>query len=148
MNTIFEANTITISSTMRKGIPAIDGVLFCNLKDAVLGPKYELSLVFVGTSKIRTLNRIYRNKDYATDILSFSLDADLIDFKHKTGEIFINPQKAKIKAKEFGRDFKNYIQFLFVHGLHHLAGHEHETNDADAEKMEKAEAKVRKKFGI
>ncbi len=69
------------------------------------------------------------------------------DLKYGTGEIFIYPEKARSKAKEFGRSFENYIQFLFIHGMMHLKGHDHE-DDETAEKMEKSEKLVRKAFGI
>jgi probable rRNA maturation factor len=108
---------------------------FSDMKEAVLGTDYTLSLVFVGTTTARKLNKQYRDKDYATDILSFPLDS-------KNGEIFINPDKAKIKAKEFGRSYTNYLAFLFIHGLHHLKGMDHGST------MEKAEEKIRKIFSI
>lgn len=108
---------------------------FSDMKKVVLGEDYTLSLVFVGTTTARKLNKQYRDKDYATDILSFPLDS-------KNGEIFINPDKAKIKAKEFGRSYINYLAFLFIHGLHHLKGMDHGST------MEKAEEKIRKIFSI
>ena len=113
----------------------IPNLPFSVFKDAVLGKDYNLSLVFVGSTTAKKLNKTYRDKDYATDILSFPLDK-------KNGEIFINPQKAKIKAKEFNREYSNYIAFLFIHGLHHLKGMDHGST------MERAEEKIRKMFSI
>ncbi len=139
MRTLFETPSFSISTTVGKNTPKIDGVFFCNIKEKVLGKGYELSLVFVGANRMRTLNNKHRNKDYATDILSFGLVGG--------GEIFINPDKARSKAKEFGRSFENYIQFLFVHGLVHLKGYDHD-DDVGAEKMEKVEVKIRKVFNI
>jgi probable rRNA maturation factor len=66
---------------------------------------------------------------------------------HGAGEIFINPEKARSNAKEFDRSFENYLKFLFVHGLMHLKGHDHE-DDMHAEEMEKEEEKIRKAFKI
>ncbi len=167
MRTLFETDSFSISTTLAKNAkstPKIDGVFFRDIKEKVLGKGYELSLVFVGADRMRALNRQHRGKDYATDILSFDLDEHECDHDHEheehgvfiktaaelkygTGEILINPEKARAKAKEFDRTFDNYIQFLFVHGLMHLKGHDHE-DDAGAKKMEAAEKKTLKEFAI
>ncbi len=105
------------------------------MKDAVLGKKYNLSLVFIGNTLSRRLNRSYRNKDYPTNILSFPLEKD-------EGEIFINLAVAEKQAPLFGRNLKNFVAFLFIHGLVHLKGFEH------GSKMESEEKRYRKKFEI
>src|SRR5436190_735362 len=84
---------------------------------------------------LRKLNRSYRRKDCVTDILSFALDK-------KRGEIFINSKEAEKESKKFGREFENFLSFLFIHGLVHLKGFEH------GSRMETQETKFRKKFGI
>lgn len=131
------SNTLAISSTLisTKNTPKIDGVFFHKIKNTVLGKDYELSLVFIGKKRMRALNKQHRQKDSNTDILSFSVDEDC-------GEIFINPEKTRTKAKEFERTFSNYLHFLFIHGLFHLKGLDH------GDKMESEEARVRKIFGI
>ncbi len=134
MRIVAEYNSFTISSTV-KSTPKISGGLFTSIKEKVVGKNYELSLVFVGTKRARKLNLEHRQKDYATDILSFTLDKD-------AGEIIINPDKAKKKAKEFGRSFENYLLFLFIHGLFHLKGFDH------GSRMEAEEAKIRRLFKI
>lgn len=113
----------------------VDGALFCKIKEAVLGKKYELSVVFVGEAKIRKLNKEYRGKDYVTDILSFPVS-------ETSGEIFICEKKSNQKSKLYNRDPKNFIYFLFIHGLVHLKGFDH------GDIMEVEEQKFRKKFGI
>jgi probable rRNA maturation factor len=117
---------------------------FADIKNAVLGEDYELSLVIVSKAAIRKLNKAYREKDYPTDILSFGLGKT-------SGEIFINLDVAFKKAKEFGRNTeggersrtnKDYLGFLFIHGLYHLKGYDH------GKKMEKLEQDMCKKFGF
>ncbi|MDE1874846.1 MAG: rRNA maturation RNase YbeY [Patescibacteria group bacterium] len=110
-------------------------VPFARIKDAALGPEYDLSLVFVGDAEARRLNIEHRGKDYIPNILSFELGPD-------AGEIFINPGEAKRQAKKFGRTPTNMIAFLYIHGLCHLKGMEHGAT------MERTEARLRKKFGI
>jgi probable rRNA maturation factor len=108
---------------------------FETIKKNVLGSKYELSFVFVGPKKIQELNRIYRQIDKPTDILSFPLSKN-------SGEIFICKSEAKKMMSEFGRSYENFIAFLFIHGLVHLKGYDH------GAEMEKVEEKFRKKFGV
>ena len=108
---------------------------FLRMKNAVLGKKYELSVAVVDSNKIRELNRRWRDKDMATDILSFPLS-------ETEGEIYINPAFARIEAKKFDRSYDNFVLFLFIHGLVHLKGYDHGVI------MESIEKKFRKKFKI
>jgi probable rRNA maturation factor len=105
------------------------------IKKAVLGNKYELSLVFTTPGKIRKLNKIYRNINKTTDILSFPLSKT-------SGEIFICKSEAKKEMVKFGRSYDNFLTFLFIHGLVHLKGFDH------GSKMEKVEEKFRRKFDV
>ncbi len=68
---------------------------FNSIRESVLGKKYDLSFAFVGPKKMRELNRVYRGKDYATDILSFELEKN-------AGEIFICKTAARPKSRDFG----------------------------------------------
>lgn len=113
----------------------IPPLAFLRIKEAILGKKYELSVAIVGTSKIRQLNKRWRDKDKPTDVLSFPLS-------ETEGEIYINPTVAKKEAKKFDRSYDNFILFLFIHGLVHLKGYEHGVI------MESVEKKFRKRFGI
>jgi probable rRNA maturation factor len=91
------------------------------------------SLVFCSDFIIRSLNRRYRKIDRATDVLSFSIgDPDLL------GEIYISVARAAVQARRFGSPFDEEILRLFIHGLHHLLGYDHE-NRADREIMEEKE---------
>ena len=139
MKVIFDKDNFMISST-QKSTPKNDWVLFDTIKNKVLGNTYELSLTFIGSKRMRNLNRTHREKDYATDVLSFPLD-DLGE-KSQMGEVFINLEVANKKSKDFDRTPKNYLVFLFIHSLFHLKGYDH------GDKMEKKEEEVRKFFGI
>lgn len=103
------------------------------IKEGILGKKYFLSLVFVGPTKTRELNNLYRKKDYATNILSFPLDKN-------NGEIFINLTKAESEKKKFAENSTEHLRHLFIHGLLHLKGFTH------GSKMESEEKKFLKKY--
>ena len=94
-----------------------------------------MSLVFVGVKRSRKLNMAYRGKDKATDILSFPIS-------NNEGEIFINPDSLKVKARLHNRNEKNYFYFLFIHGLVHLKGFAHGSRMESEEKKYRAIWKI------
>lgn len=122
----------SINKTLKGKPPRLP---FLKIKEFVLGKEYDLSLVFIGSKKSKTLNKKYRGKDKPANILSFPID--------KTeGEIFIDLHEAKKTSKNFNRKYENFVAFLFIHGLFHLKGYSH------GSKMEHEELKTRKRFKI
>ncbi len=97
------------------------------MKETVLGKKYDLSLVFIGETRSRTLTTQYRKKDKVSNVLSFPIDA-------QTGEIFITPEVARREAALFGKTPQKHIGFLFIHGLLHLKGYHHGSRMENKEK--------------
>lgn len=122
----------SITNKTKSTLPSVP---FARIKNKALGEDYSLSLVFVGETTSRNLNYKYRGKNKPTNILSFSLNK-------KSGEIFITPAVVKKQTKEFNRNFKNMLGFLFIHGLMHLKGFDHGST------MERAEEKLRREFNI
>lgn len=87
-------------------------------------------------AELRRLNRQFRRKDYATDVLSFP---------GETGEIAISFDRAAEQAAEMGHSVDDELRILMLHGLLHLAGMDHET---DSGAMAEAEGRWRKKLGL
>lgn len=87
-----------------------------------------VSLALVGDNEIRKINKQYRRKDRATDVLSFNGENDYL------GEILIDYAQIKRQAKEFGRTRDEELVFILVHGLLHLIGYNDET-EKDRKKM-------------
>jgi probable rRNA maturation factor len=123
--------TLSITSTVKK-YPTHD---YQSIKNTILGKKYNLSLVFIGTQKAANLNEQYRKKTYSPNVLSFPLD-------EHTGEIFICPRVAQTQAAKYNLSTDGYVGFLFIHGLLHLKGHDH------SDTMDKQEQKYLKLFNI
>jgi len=122
-------------SIINKTKSTLPRVPFASIKNRALGKNYSLSLVFIGEARSKNLNKTYREKNKPTNILSFPLD-------NKSGEIFITPSVAKKQNRKFGRNYENFIAFLFIHGIMHLKGMEH------GSKMERAEEKLRMLFRV
>lgn len=107
----------------------------------------DATIVFVSDAAIRKLNRQFRGKDYATDVLSFPSQTESFETDAGTnlGEIVISLDRALAQGKENGLTVTNETQQLILHGLLHLCGHDHETDDGE---MNRLELKSRKKLGI
>jgi probable rRNA maturation factor len=108
---------------------------FVDMKNAILGKKYDLSLVVVGNVGSQKLNRLYRSKNKPTNVLSFSLSKN-------SGEIFLNLTAARREATFYDLRFTNFVGYLFIHACLHLKGREH------GSRMEQAESKFLRKFGF
>ncbi len=96
---------------------------------------YEVSLSLVSDAEQRTLNKEYRGIDRSTDVLSFayheSEDCPLpVD---DIGSITISTAIAKKQAREFNHPFEREVAFLFIHGLLHLFGYDHQTSEEASE---------------
>lgn len=97
----------------------------------------EVDITIVDDEEIHILNREYRNVDRATDVLSFALDEgeedepELIDGpeEHLLGDIIISAETAKRQGEEFGHGLEREIVYLAVHGLLHLLGYDHMTDE-------------------
>lgn len=95
----------------------------------------EVELLIVDGQSIQELNREHRGKDTPTDVLSFPID----NFPHSPlGSIVINHELADEKAKELGHGIEEEIALLFIHGLLHLLGFDHEVDSGEMRAKEEA----------
>jgi probable rRNA maturation factor len=102
----------------------------------------EIELVIVDNKTMQTINFEQRGIDKTTDVLSFPLE----DFPHfPLGSIVINSDLATMKAKELGHDFKDEITLMFIHGLLHVKGYDHECDNGE---MRKEEEKLINEFNL
>lgn len=109
------------------------------------------SLSFVSPETIRNLNREYREKDEVTDILTFRLDdgesfPGLPEEEKELGDIFICLERMKENAAEFGSSDAEELARLCLHGLMHLVGYDHKTNDFSTEEMLILQEKILSKY--
>lgn len=100
------------------------------------------TIAFVSDKTIRQLNRQFRDVDKATDVLSFPADDS---DKLNLGDIAISVDTAARQAKENGLTFDEEVAQLILHGLLHLSGYDHETDNGE---MNRLELKLRRRLGI
>lgn len=96
--------------------------------------KAELSIVLVSDAQIKRLNKLYRNKDKPTDVLSFPLGEKVEDWLI-LGDIVISVDTAKRQAQELGHSLEEELKRLLVHGLVHLLGYDHELGGEEEKKF-------------
>lgn len=108
----------------------------------VINPVFNI--IIVDEDKIREINKVYRNKDSVTDVISFAFeekDNEIYKEFRFLGEIYICAKRAKEQAEEYDHPFKREICYLTVHGLLHLLGYDH-MNESDKKVMRDMEEKV------
>ncbi|HRI03762.1 MAG TPA: rRNA maturation RNase YbeY [Pyrinomonadaceae bacterium] len=118
------------------------------------------TVAFIGDGRMKQLNELFRNKNTTTDVLSFPNEPD--DFAGSTdfsrqpaeggtpnavflGDIVISAEQAQKQAAENGLSLDAEIKQLILHGLLHLCGHDHETDNGE---MNTRELDLRNKLGI
>lgn len=102
-----------------------------------LSGQTEVDITIVDDEEIHMLNRDYRNVDRPTDVLSFALDEESEEEpevvggpeEHLLGDIIISAETAARQAEEFGHGLEREIVYLAVHGLLHLLGYDHMTDE-------------------
>ena len=109
---------IDIKTTLHRSPSGVRRLPFEHMKCKALGGAYELSVVVCGDTLARTMNKKYRSKTYAANVLSFPLSK-------REGEIFLNVRAAEREAVTYGVRLQSRLALLFVHGLLHLKGLRH-----------------------
>ena len=134
----------------RRGIPS--AASFRRWAEAALaGARHrkpaELSIRIVGTREGRALNHRYRDRDYATNVLSFPVELPRGVASPLLGDIVICAPVVAREAREQGKSVRDHYAHLTVHGVLHLLGFDHQ-DDKDAGRMEALETRVLARLGI
>jgi probable rRNA maturation factor len=118
-------------------------------------PRLLASVLFTSDAEVHTLNREWRERDKPTNVLSFpmldreELEALALDGPPEMlGDIALAYETCAREAGEKGVTLEAHAMHLIVHGLLHLAGHDHVESDEQAEAMERLETAILAKLGI
>ena len=109
--------------------------------DAIGRSGSSATIAFVSEKTIRKLNRQFRGVHKSTDVLSFPSG----DQHPNLGDVAISVDTAAIQARENGLTFEEEVAQLILHGLLHLCGYDHETDNGE---MNRLELRIRRKLGI
>jgi len=130
-------------------------VIYQVLDELKIQAKLEVSVLLTNNAEIHALNLEYRDKDKPTNVLSFpNLSEEELRFLHKEqaylimlGELFLAFETLLEEAKEEKKTFLDHFNHLTVHGMLHLLGYDHESDDEE-ECMQEKEVKVLKSLNV
>lgn len=150
MDITFQDEDVFLSKRLKQQLKQL--VLFCLAKEGV-PEQAELSVNIVNDRTIQQLNNNYRQVNEPTDVLAFpmhdyetyeKLDTDL---PFLLGDLIISIDRAKEQAKDYGHSLERELGFLIVHGLLHLLGYDHLTDEDEAIMFSRQE-KLLQDFGL
>jgi probable rRNA maturation factor len=113
---------------------------FAKRAHAAVRLRNTVTILISSNEKLQALNRSFRGKDKATDVLSFPSASET-----HSGDIAISAQIAAENAEAYGHSTVEEVKILILHGMLHLAGHDHEK---DKGQMARLESKLRKDLGL
>lgn len=135
--------------TVRKGVPL--SASFATWVKAALRRRHEgrqqVNIVLFAENEARAVNRKYRGKDHATNVLSFAYEPMSGESTGLLGDLVICPAIVAREAAQQGKRARDHFAHLTVHGTLHLLGHDHE-KAADATRMEALERGILADLGI
>lgn len=133
MKVVIEVNNLTAVRIRKNSLKKIAAKVLKGEKKRIA----ELSIALVGQKLIKKLNKKYRRRNKATDVLSFSGELN---------EIVICPEEVKKNAKRFNSAFEKELVRVLIHGVLHLLGYTHEATKKEAKKMTKKQESYLKLF--
>jgi len=134
----------------------VESILIYTSEQEEVDSNSELSVTFVSNDEIQEINREWRGKDQATDVISFAMEElgeDEIDFglledePIVLGDLIISVERCREQAAEYGNHFERELGFLAVHGFLHLLGYDH-IEKADEEVMTKRQEEILHHFEL
>ncbi|HET7778874.1 MAG TPA: rRNA maturation RNase YbeY [Rudaea sp.] len=133
----------------RKGVPTSRS-FECWVREALRGRRrgrQQVNIVLFDERGARELNRQYRGKNYATNVLSWPYEPAPREKTGLLGDLVICPAVVAREASEQGKPLRDHYAHLTVHGVLHLLGYDHET-PLEAGRMERLERRILSGLGV
>jgi probable rRNA maturation factor len=134
---------LSLDGLSRSGLSRSGLTRFLNRARRSVGLSGEVEVLLTGDAELKRLNRTFRGKNKATDVLSFPTPAEIAD--HHAGDLAISLETAARQANAFGHSLRDEVRILLLHGLLHLSGLDHET---DSGEMAAREAELRRELRL
>jgi probable rRNA maturation factor len=138
MITIEPPSTISIDALSRSGLAR-----FLNRARHAVGLTGEVDVLLADDPTLRNLNKSFRGKNKATDVLSFPTPPEVAPVH--AGDLAISLETAARQANTYGHSLRDEVRILLLHGLLHLSGLDHETDDGE---MADREAVLRRELRL
>ena len=136
-------NVVLLDSAWRKALPGVERLVRKAGRAATDNRTRSLPVALADDRRVRVLNSRDRKKDKPTNVLSYPSGE-----RGHLGDVVLARQTVWREAKSQGKTPADHVTHLVVHGTLHLLGYDHETGDADAERMEALERRILAKLGI
>jgi probable rRNA maturation factor len=118
---------------------------FLRRAQMAVGLKGDVNVLLTANQHMRRLNRQFRQKDKPTDVLSFPADLSGKSPEKYAGDLAISVEIARESAKQLGHSLEDEIKVLILHGVLHLAGYDHESDNGE---MARTEDRLRQKLDL
>ncbi|MEK4028770.1 MULTISPECIES: rRNA maturation RNase YbeY [Bacillaceae] len=134
----------------------VEALLELTAEKEAVAEDSEVSITFTNNPRIQEINREYRGKDTPTDVISFALEemgeeeieiSGAEGLPRVLGDIVISVERAKEQAVEYGHSFERELGFLAVHGLLHLLGYDHMTEEEEKVMFQK-QKEILNEYGL
>jgi probable rRNA maturation factor len=136
-------DVVLLDAAWVKALPGVERLVRKAARAALGARVRSLAVALSDDRRVRTLNRRDRKKDKPTNVLSYPSGE-----KAFLGDIVLARQTVLREARAQKKLPADHLAHLVVHGTLHLLGHDHETSDADADRMEALERRILNKLGI
>jgi probable rRNA maturation factor len=130
--------TIELPSSFEGQLSRSGLTRFLNRARLAVGLAGEVEVLLADDATLRRLNKSFRGKNKATDVLSFPTPPEIAN--HHAGDLAISLETAAHQAATHGHTLRDEVRILLLHGLLHLSGEDHETDDGE---MAAREAELR-----
>ncbi len=138
-----EIDVVVVDAGWRKALPGVERLVRKAARAALGAKKRSLVVALSNDREVRKLNARDRRKDRPTNVLSYPSGE-----KSFLGDVVLARQTVWREARSQGKTAAAHVSHLVVHGTLHLLGYDHETGDAEAERMEALERRILKTLGI
>jgi probable rRNA maturation factor len=135
--------TIDLAPRSSNGLSTSGLTRFLNRARTAIGLLGAVDVLLTGDSTLRRLNKSFRGKDKPTDVLSFPAPSEFA--ARHAGDLAISLETASLQAKIYGHTLRDEVRILLLHGLLHLSGEDHETDNGQ---MAAREAKLRRELRL
>jgi probable rRNA maturation factor len=134
---------VVLDPAWRRVMPGVERLVRKASRAAIGAKRKSLTVALADDRRVRVLNARDRKKDKPTNVLSYpSGETSFL------GDVVLARQTVWREAKEQKKTPADHLVHLVVHGTLHLLGHDHETSEADADRMEALERRILKRLGI
>lgn len=134
---------VVLDAEWRRALPGVERLVRKAARVAIGARAKSLTVALADDAAVRALNKRDRRKDKPTNVLSYPSGE-----KSFLGDVVLARQTVWREAREQKKAPADHLVHLVVHGTLHLLGHDHETSDADADRMEALERRILKRLGI